>query len=104
MMLSDFPLFPEQASTVAGHVDLLFIFLCVLTGGVSLLVFIVIFFLAIKFRRTPENEIAQDYEIGVNRVCQKLLSEGLAERWGAASSVLVLRKLADLPGDFRDRF
>ena len=24
MMLSDFPLFPEQASTVAGHVDLLF--------------------------------------------------------------------------------
>ncbi len=62
MMLSDFPLFPEQASTVAGHVDLLFMFLCVLTGSVSLLVFIVIFFLAIKFRRTPENEIAQDYE------------------------------------------
>ena len=54
MMLSDFPLFPEQASTVAGHVDLLFAFLCVLTGSVSLLVFVVIFFLAIKYRRTPE--------------------------------------------------
>jgi len=62
MMLADFPLFPEQGSTVAGHVDALFTFLCVLTGSVSLLVFITIFFLAIKYRRTPANELAQDYE------------------------------------------
>jgi cytochrome c oxidase subunit II len=62
MMLADFPLFPEQASTVAAQVDTLFIFLCVLTGGVSLLVFLTIFYLAIKYRRTPDNEIAQDYE------------------------------------------
>jgi hypothetical protein len=26
------------------------------------------------------------------------------EHWGAARSVLMLRKLGDLPGDFRDRF
>ena len=62
MMLTDFPLFPEQASTVAGAVDALFIFLCVLTGSVSILVFFTIFFLAIKYRRTPTNELAQDYE------------------------------------------
>src|ERR1051326_3584385 len=62
MMLTDFPLFPEQASTVAGDVDKLFVFLCVLTGTVSLLVFVTIFFLAIKYRRTPTNELAQDYE------------------------------------------
>jgi len=62
MMLADFPLFPEQASTVAKSVDALFAFLCVLTGSVSLLVFITIFFLAIKYRRTPTNELAQDYE------------------------------------------
>jgi cytochrome c oxidase subunit 2 len=62
MMVSELPLFPEQASSVAGNVDALFIFLCVLTGSVSLLVFCTIFFLAIKYRRTPENEIAQDYE------------------------------------------
>jgi len=62
MMVSELPLFPEQASSVAANVDTLFIFLCVLTGGVSLLVFVVIFFLAIKYRRTPQNEIAQDYE------------------------------------------
>jgi hypothetical protein len=57
-----------------------------------------------KFRERQKPEIAQDYEIGVNRVCQRLLDDGLAERWGAASSVLVLRKLRELPSDFRDRF
>lgn len=62
MMLSDFPLFPDQASTVAGEVDALFIFLTILTGSVSLLVFVVIFFFAIKYRRRPDNELAQDYE------------------------------------------
>ena len=62
MMLSDFPLWPEQASSVAGDVDKLFIFLCVLTGTVSVLTFLVIFILAIKYRRTPDNELAQDYE------------------------------------------
>jgi cytochrome c oxidase subunit 2 len=62
MMLSDFPLWPERASTVATQTDTLFIFMCVITGTVSLLTFIVIFYLAIKYRRTPENELAQDYE------------------------------------------
>ncbi|HWW59805.1 MAG TPA: cytochrome c oxidase subunit II [Thermoanaerobaculia bacterium] len=61
-MLSDFPLFPEQASSVASAVDNLFIFLCVLTGGVSLLIWLVIFYFAIKYRRRPENELAQEQE------------------------------------------
>jgi predicted O-methyltransferase YrrM len=56
-----------------------------------------------KFRSQQKPEIAQDYSVGVNRVCQKLIDEGLASQWGAASSVLVLRKLADLPADFCDR-
>jgi hypothetical protein len=54
-----------------------------------------------KFRIRQKAEIAPDYEVGVNHVCQKLLNEGVAERWGAASSVLVLRKLGNLPADFR---
>ena len=62
MMLSDFPLWPEQASSVAGQTDALFIFMCVVTGTVSLLTFVVIFWLALRYRRTPENELAQDYE------------------------------------------
>jgi cytochrome c oxidase subunit II len=62
MMISDFPLWPEQASTVARQVDALFIFLCVVTGSVSILIFLMIFILAIKYRRTPQNELAQDQE------------------------------------------
>lgn len=53
-----------------------------------------------KFRSRQKPEIAQDYSVGVNRVCQALVDRGLAERWGAAGSMLVLRKLADLPMDF----
>ncbi len=62
MMLSDFQLWPDQASTVAPGVDALMTFMCVVTGGVSILIFVVIFILAMKYRRTPENELAQDYE------------------------------------------
>ncbi|HXG59582.1 MAG TPA: cytochrome c oxidase subunit II [Thermoanaerobaculia bacterium] len=61
-MVTDFPLFPEQASTVAKDVDALFIFLTVVTGAISLLIFLVIFYFAIRYRRTPENELAQEYE------------------------------------------
>jgi cytochrome c oxidase subunit 2 len=61
-MLSDFPLWPERASSVAGNVDALFIFMCIVCGGVSLLTFIVIFTLAIKYRRRPDNELAEDQE------------------------------------------
>jgi predicted O-methyltransferase YrrM len=53
-----------------------------------------------KLRARQKPEVAPDYGVGVNRVCRKLLDERLAEQWGAASSMLVLRKLADLPDDF----
>ena len=62
MNLADFPLWPEQASSVAMHVDALFIFLCVVTGAVSLLIWLAIFYFAIKYRRTPQNELAQEQE------------------------------------------
>jgi cytochrome c oxidase subunit 2 len=62
MMLVDFPLFPTEASTFARDVDTLFIFLSVLCGGVSALVFVLIIFFAIKYRRTPQNELAQEQE------------------------------------------
>ena len=62
MMVADFPLFPQNASTVAGQVDALFWFLVVLCGTVSLLVFLVIFALAIKYRRRPDNELAEEGE------------------------------------------
>ena len=62
MMLSDFPLFPEQASTFAREMDSLFWFLTITTGTVSVLVFLLIFYFAIKYRRRPDNELAQEEE------------------------------------------
>jgi cytochrome c oxidase subunit II len=51
-----FPLFPEQASTMAGRVDALFYFLLgVAAFFVSLIFFLVVFF-AVKFRRRSEDE------------------------------------------------
>lgn len=61
-MRSDFPLFPEQASTVAGSVDTLYIFLVILTGSVSVAIWIAVFYFAIKYRRRPDNELAQEIE------------------------------------------
>ena len=62
MMLTDFPLFPEQASTVAKETDALFIMLCVVCGAVSVAIFIAIFTLAVMYRRTPSNQLAEEQE------------------------------------------
>jgi cytochrome c oxidase subunit II len=62
MLIADFPLFPDQASTMAPKVDALYLFLIALTGTVSLLIFATIFYFAVKYRRRPGNEVAQDYE------------------------------------------
>ena len=62
MMLTDFPLFPEQASTVAKQTDALFIMLTIVCGAVSVLIFTMIFVLAIMYRRRPDNELAQEEE------------------------------------------
>ena len=62
MMIANVPLWPEQASTVARQVDALYIFLTVVSGSVTILIFLMIFILAIKYRRTPQNELAQEQE------------------------------------------
>ena len=62
MMLTDFPLFPEQASTMARQVDALYIMLSVVTGAVSVLIFTAIFVLSIVYRRRPDNELAEEQE------------------------------------------
>jgi cytochrome c oxidase subunit 2 len=60
--MNDFPLFPEQASSVSPLVDGLYLSLVAITGVVSLLIWIVIFYFAIKYRRRPDNELAQEQE------------------------------------------
>lgn len=53
-----------------------------------------------KFRKRQKAEIAQDYEPGVQRVCDELVQQGAAAKWQSAGSMLVLQKLTDLPPDF----
>jgi cytochrome c oxidase subunit 2 len=60
--MNDFPLFPESASSVAPLVDGLYLALVAICGTVSLLIWIVIFYFAIKYRRRPDNELAQEQE------------------------------------------
>lgn len=53
------PLFPQQASTVAGQVDALYLFLVLITTFFSLLVALLILFFAIKYKRTPTRKAEQ---------------------------------------------
>jgi cytochrome c oxidase subunit 2 len=51
------PLFPEQASTVAGQVDALYYFLVAVSVFFSTLIFLLVFYFAIKYRRRSEAEM-----------------------------------------------
>jgi cytochrome c oxidase subunit II len=52
-MLNNFPLWPEQASTMARNVDALYIFLLIVTGMMTLLIFICLVYFAARFRYRP---------------------------------------------------
>jgi cytochrome c oxidase subunit II len=52
-MLNNFPLWPQQASTMAHRVDALYIFLLVVTGMMALLVFACVIFFAARYRYRP---------------------------------------------------
>jgi len=55
-----------------------------------------------KFRKEQKPEIGPAYEPGVLQVCDELVRQGLAAKWESAGSMLVLRKLADLPSNFSE--
>ena len=52
-MLNNFPLWPQQASSLAHHVDALYIFLLVVTGMMALLVCVLVIFFAARYRYRP---------------------------------------------------
>jgi cytochrome c oxidase subunit 2 len=52
-MLNNFPLWPEQASTMASRVDALYIFLLIVTGMMTLLIFVCLVYFAARFRYRP---------------------------------------------------
>lgn len=61
-MGSRFPLFPEQASTLAPMTDNLYFFLVAITVLMSAGIFLAILIFAIKFRRRHENHVPPQYQ------------------------------------------
>jgi cytochrome c oxidase subunit 2 len=55
-MWSNLPLFPEQASSVAERVDALFLFLMLVSTFFAMLIFVLIFYFAIKYRYRSTTE------------------------------------------------
>lgn len=51
-MWKNFPLFPEQASQLAGQVDGLYFFLVAVSAFFTLLIFVLIFVFAVKYRQS----------------------------------------------------
>src|SRR5579864_1276312 len=49
-MFDNFPLWPQRASSMAGNVDALFIFLLIVSGLMTLLIFIAIVYFAARYR------------------------------------------------------
>ena len=53
----DFPVFPEAASTMAGQVDAIYLFLVALSAFLSILIAAAVAFCAIRYRRRSEDEV-----------------------------------------------
>jgi cytochrome c oxidase subunit II len=58
-MFENLPLWPVRASTGAGNVDALFIFLLLLTGFMALAIFVMIVVFAIQYRSRPGHRATQ---------------------------------------------
>lgn len=56
------PFTPEQASTIAGHVDALYLYLILITLFFSTLVVVLIFYFAMRYRRRAPDEIPRPVE------------------------------------------
>jgi len=56
------PLFPDQASTMAPHVDALYFYLLAVSGFFSLLIAVLVIVFAVKYRRRSEQELPRAIE------------------------------------------
>ncbi len=55
--MTDFPLFPERASTIAESVDSVYFLLVGVSAFFSILIFVLIFYFALRYRRRRPDEI-----------------------------------------------
>jgi len=58
-MFQSMPLWPARASSMANNVDALYIFLLVVSGMMTLLIFTMVVFFAVRFRRRPGHHAEQ---------------------------------------------
>ena len=49
-MFDKFPFWPQQASSTAGNVDALFVFLLIVSGLMTLLIFVAVVYFAARYR------------------------------------------------------
>ena len=56
-MHGELPLFPEQASTVASHVDGIYFLLIAVSGVMTIAIFSTILYFAVKYRRRSETDL-----------------------------------------------
>jgi cytochrome c oxidase subunit II len=55
--MGELPLFPQQASTVAGRVDALYFFMIGLSAFFTILIAVLLVYFAVRYRRRSEDEI-----------------------------------------------
>jgi cytochrome c oxidase subunit II len=60
-MQSGFPLFPEAASTMAGQVDALYVFLVAMSAFFSLLIAASVVYCAVRYRRRSPDEVGGSF-------------------------------------------
>ncbi len=84
-----FPLFPREASTVAPAVDHLFYFLTAVSVFFSALIFLLIFYFAIKYRRrskdepAPKNQVINNIPLEVTWTVIPMILVAIMYFWGA---------------------
>src|SRR5689334_25114995 len=85
-MQLNFPIFPEQASSMAGQVVALYLLLVLITTFFSLLIAILIVFFAIKYSRTPERQAEQIHGSTLLEIIWTVIPLGISmviSVWGA---------------------
>jgi len=84
-----FPLFPQEASTLAPAVDHLFYFLTAVSIFFSALIFLLVFYFAIKYRRRskdeppPKNQVINNIPLEVTWTVIPMILVAIMYFWGA---------------------
>ena len=91
-MWKDFPFYPEQASTIAQPVDLLYFFLVAVSAFFALLITVLVVVFATKYRASRPHP-SSTHIVGSNKLGGD----------GGDRSIVHLRQAADVVADLLDR-